>query len=197
MTPEDDKARKALDTFATMSEAEPLTEDVEAQLEALAVEVGTAAVASYQAAADEAERRYHLPEALVGAYNSGDHALAVNLAMGALAALPDSERDWNYGNVLFAAHSVLGLLALDAQDPERAIAELHFAGATPGSPQLNSFGPGMQLAKALLRAGHTEPVLHYFEQCRAFWRVGSSALDTWTGVVRAGRVPNFFGQCWR
>ena len=60
-----------------------------------------------------------------------------------------------------------------------------------GSPQLNSFGPNMSLAKDLLEAGETRAVLAYFERCRAFWKMGGSQLDRWAADVRNGKIPNF------
>jgi hypothetical protein len=60
-----------------------------------------------------------------------------------------------------------------------------------GSPQLNSFGPTMQLAKALLRAGETRAVLNYLAQCRVFWTAGKTWLDLWEAKIHEGQVPNF------
>lgn len=196
MTAIDDVARDKLDEFVAMSEQEPLLLEEEADLEALAKELGAEAVDNYNGT-PEAEREAHLPEAVAGAFNTGRYALARELAERALADADQGLRDWNYGNLVFAAHSTLGLLALDSGDVERAVAELHLAGATPGSPQLDTFGPGMQLARALLRAGQAEAVLEYFTQCRSFWRMGGPALDTWTEMVQRGRIPNFFQQRWR
>lgn len=79
---------------------------------------------------------------------------------------PDS---WNYGNAIHAANTVLGLLALEAGRVEEAVVYLHRAGATPGSPQLNNFGPNMLLAQKLIEAGRVESVLAYLEQCQKFW----------------------------
>ena len=68
------------------------------------------------------------------------------------------------------------------------------AGQTPGSPQLNSFGPNMSLAKELAEKGETDAVIQYFDQCRKFWRMGADKLDTWTKAVKAGIVPDFGGN---
>ena len=50
------------------------------------------------------------------------------------------------------------------------------AGATPGSPQLDSFGPNMTLAKELLEKGQPDVVLHYFALCKNFWEDGRPLL---------------------
>lgn len=68
------------------------------------------------------------------------------------------------------------------------------AGDTPGSPQLNSFGPNMTLARDLLQRGETAPVLAYFEQVRRFWKMGGGRLDAWSAAVEAGRIPDFGGN---
>lgn len=68
---------------------------------------------------------------------------------------------------------------------------LRAAGETPGSPQLNSFGPNMTLAKDLLERGERDAVLAYFEACRVFWKMGGNSLDAWRQDVEAGRIPNF------
>ena len=72
-----------------------------------------------------------------------------------------------------------------------AVNFLRASGETPGSPQLNSFGPNMSLARDLLEQGETEAVLAYFELCRVFWKMGGSRLDAWAREVRAGNLPAF------
>ncbi len=74
---------------------------------------------------------------------------------------------------------------------EGAKTQLHAAGETPGSPQLNSFGPNMSLCADLLKRGETEAVLDYFAQCGKFWRMGKDRLDTWTKEAKSGKEPEF------
>jgi hypothetical protein len=124
------------------------------------------------------------------------YPLAADLAAKSLEMAASFRGDWNYGNAIHAGHAVLGLLALRDGDTQRAVQELHKAGATPGSPQLDSFGPSMQLAKQLLRAGEAAAVLSYLEQCRAFWKMGDTWLTIWEEKIRAGDVPNFFMHLW-
>jgi len=88
-------------------------------------------------------------------------------------------------------HLILGRVALAARDLRSARQELLAAGNTPGSPQLNSFGPNMELALQLLRAGDHEVVLEYLSLCRRFWQLGQPQLDHWTSDVMAGREPAF------
>jgi hypothetical protein len=71
--------------------------------------------------------------------------------------------DWYYGNALHYAHLVLGRTAAARHDLARARAHLLDAAGTPGSPQLNSFGPNMELAPTLLQAASATP-------CWSTWR---------------------------
>ncbi|MEM8947647.1 MAG: RNA polymerase subunit sigma-24, partial [Planctomycetota bacterium] len=59
------------------------------------------------------------------------------------------------------------------------------------SPQMDSFGPNMTLAKELLEKGEKEVVLEYFELCRTFWDMGHGRLDQWAKDVKAGNTPVF------
>ncbi len=65
------------------------------------------------------------------------------------------------------------------------------AGQSPGSPQMNSFGPNMSLARDLLKAGDRDTPVQYFELCRKFWTMDRGKLDDWRDAVKAGTVPNF------
>jgi len=99
--------------------------------------------------------------------------------------------DWNFGNAIHDGNAVLGLVALRSGDLAQAARYLLDAGKTRGSPQLNSFGPNVTLAKEMLEHGERDAVLEYFAECRAFWKMGSAQLDAWTSTVRSGGTPNF------
>ena len=77
---------------------------------------------------------------------------------------------------------------------ESAKAFLLKAGNTPGSPQLNSFGPNMFLAKELLELGETAVVLEYLELCGKFWQPSfqqMSGADKWKTQIENGQIPDF------
>jgi TonB family protein len=95
------------------------------------------------------------------------------------------------GGLMHDGNMVLGLLALKQGGVSDAKQYLLKAGATKGGPALNSFGPNMMLAQALLEAGEREAVLQYFDACRAFWKMGAKKLDDWSAMVRGGGNPNF------
>jgi hypothetical protein len=94
-----------------------------------------------------------------------------------------------HGNAVHHGNLILGRLALASGNLTKAKKHLIEAGKTPGSPQLNSFGPNMLLAKALLKKGEKEIVLEYFQLCSKFWK--SDALMRWADVVEKGQIPKF------
>lgn len=96
--------------------------------------------------------------------------------------------DWNHGNAVHQAHLVLGRVALATGDRATACAELLEAGRTPGSPQLDSFGPSMALAQDLLRAGERQAVATYLRLCRELWKAGAADLDRWLANTSTGPI---------
>ncbi len=79
------------------------------------------------------------------------------------------EDDWNYGNLVHWGHIIRGHACLQENDVVGAQADLRAAGRTPGSPQLNSFGPDLWLAWTLLKQGEDEAVLDYLHEISRFW----------------------------
>lgn len=100
-------------------------------------------------------------------------------------------RDWNYGNAIQDSNQVLGRIALSKGDVAEAKKRLLASADSDGSPQLNSFGPNMRLAKELLDKGEKEVVLEYFDLCGKFWTMGAQRLATWSDVVNEGKTPDF------
>lgn len=132
-----------------------------------------------------------LPDWCKCAVERGKNVRATTFAQELLELAHRYPSDWNYGNAIHHGHLVLGRVALAAGDLATARAELLAAGQTPGSPQLNSFGPNMRLAQDLLRAGEHDVVLEYFEQCGRFWSMGGERLAEWIDDIARGRAPNF------
>jgi len=100
-------------------------------------------------------------------------------------------KNWNYGNAIFIGNMVLGQVALRQGSVDASKAYLLAAGKTPGSPQLNSFGPNMSLAKDLFAAGEREAVLTFFDECSAFWKLDRGRLKQWAGEVSSNHMPDF------
>ena len=101
---------------------------------------------------------------------------------------------------------MLGRIALRHGDRETARKELRAAGRTPGSPQLNSFGPQFTLARELLQHGEQadrEDVAAFLDDVAKFWANPDRLpdyqkqdklnkqrqIETWKGEVRTGRIP--------
>jgi hypothetical protein len=142
---------------------------------------------------------------LLGLRSAAERALwredlddAESLARELLSLAERYRADWYYGNAIHHGHSLLGRVELKRNRLGPAIEHLHEAGKTPGSPQLNSFGPNMVLAQELLELGEKEAVLKYCELCRAFWSAQASItlwgyhpLDGWTKAIEEGDRPDF------
>jgi len=137
------------------------------------------------------DRFLALTHAQMPALESREYDLAKAYASEALQLAPQFRQDWNYGNAIHNGHVVLGRLALVHGDVESACKELLLAGKTPGSPQLDSFGPNMSLAEELLEHGQRDVVVQYFDECQVFWRSDFGALRKWRILVRLHLPPDF------
>jgi hypothetical protein len=135
---------------------------------------------------DGEERESLLPDLATVALEAGEAAKARGYAE---EMLKSDSQGWNAGNLVHHGHLVLGRIALRDGDTKAAQEHLLAAGKTQGSPQLNSFGPNMTLAKELLEKGERQAVLEYFKLCGNFWK--NSDLEAWTQEVQAGKVPDF------
>jgi hypothetical protein len=111
----------------------------------------------------------------------------------ATEALEASKRGdfWWTGDAVHQGNIVLGRIALQRGDTSKAIGYLLAAGKTPGSSSLATAGPNMALARDLLRAGETQPVIAYIEECRVFWRSDRGKIAEWLALIRAGLKPDF------
>lgn len=117
-------------------------------------------------------------------------------ARAQLASVAGRQGNWNHGNVVHWAHITLGRVALGRGDRAAAVEHLLAAGRTPGSPQLDSFGPDLGLAAELLAAGERQAVVEYLGLCRRFWR-RQELLDRWVRELEAGATPDLGTQAKR
>lgn len=137
----------------------------------------------------KADRYLVLDDVGKAAVDAGDLGKARQYATELLEAAVDAPADWNYGNAVHQANLILGRVALLDGRVEEAEAFLLQAGRTPGSPSLNSFGPNMALADALLEKGRRDSVLEYFKLCGKFWN--RPKLQDWIKSVERGGRPDF------
>lgn len=140
---------------------------------------------------DKQRRFYALDNIATTALAAGERGTAEAAARELLAMAPDFPKDWNYGNAIHDGHLTLGLLAVEKNDIGTADRELLAAGRTPGSPQLDSFGPNMSLADALLKQGEKATVLEYLSSCGTFWKMGRERLKMWADTINQGGAPAF------
>ena len=140
---------------------------------------------------NEYERWLALGDVAMWNVDAGSLDKASAFAQELLATADHYRNDWNYGNAIHKSHLVLGRIELRKGNTNSAVRHLLEAGKTAGSPQLNSFGPNMTLAKELLDVGERKPVLEYMELCGRFWKNDFGALAKWKQMIRSGRVPNF------
>ncbi|MES2460346.1 MAG: TlpA disulfide reductase family protein, partial [Armatimonadota bacterium] len=95
--------------------------------------------------------------------------------------------------------------ALRDGDIAAAKAYLLAAGKTPGSPQLNSFGPEMTLAQELIKKSEKETVTEFLDLVRKFWAtppaktdapslsmytMHNEMLNRWQKEIREGKQPS-------
>jgi hypothetical protein len=176
----------ALFVAVLMAVAPAIWERLERGLQSIQHAAATRLFAPYQRFYDETDvfRR----EARSSAPNA-------SLAPRARKLLADSERfsqDWNYGNAIHYSNVFLGRVALQNGDIQEARKRLLAAGRTPGSPQLDDYGPDMTLADELLERGESAPVLEYFQECQHFWvNASRNRLGEWSRTIRSGKRPDF------
>jgi TonB family protein len=106
---------------------------------------------------DAMTRASALPEVAKAALDAGDLDKATKYANELLQSAADPH-DWNYGNAIHDGNMVLGMVALRQNDLEQAKHYLIESGKTPGSPQLDSFGPDLRLARELAKKGERNTV---------------------------------------
>lgn len=128
--------------------------------------------------------------------------LAKQHAIETLQKNTDETSD-HYGNVIHNANQILGRCALREGNLADAKAYLLKAGATPGSPQLNSFGPQLHLARELLEKGEKETVLQYLDLVSKFWaseneqsalgqqisKEHAALIAGWKREIANGKIP--------
>lgn len=136
----------------------------------------------------ESNREFALPRLAKAALKAGALDKAASYASG-LLSLPSS--DPMRGQAVHDGNMVLGLIAVRRGDLAQAKLYLVESAKTTGSPMLDSFGPNMLLAKALLEKGERDAVLEYFTRCKSFWKMGADRLDAWSATVRQGGMPSF------
>ena len=105
-------------------------------------------------------------------------------------------QNWNYGNAIHDANRILGLMSLNEGNIEEAAAFLLKSSESRGSPQLDTFGPELDLANLLLKEGKTVEVKTYLTNIKKFWEMDNGVVTEWLDQIELGQSPelNRFGQ---
>jgi hypothetical protein len=139
----------------------------------------------------EEKRFYLLTQCLQKKFDAGKIEDAKDSISELKLLLPKYKTNWNYGNATHKINIIMGRIALQNGNISDAKMYLIEAGKTQGSPQLDSFGPNMSLAKELLEKDQKKVVLEYFDLCRIFWENDYGKLNTWTENLEDGKMPDF------
>ncbi|PHS27180.1 MAG: hypothetical protein COA83_01270 [Methylophaga sp.] len=141
--------------------------------------------------ADSDIRSSILTKAAKTAFEAKEYSDAKSYANELLNTADSVKKGWNYGNAIHDGNMILGRLAIVGGDITLAKKYLIKAGNTLGSPQLNSFGPNMSLAKYLTDIGENDAVIQYFNLCKKFWKMENGRLDSWSASLRGGGKPYY------
>lgn len=134
-------------------------------------------------------RFYSLDEQISVAYKANDFGKVKELAKENLELAAIYRCNWNYGNAIHDTNSLLGLTSLKSGDIDAAADYLLKAGKSSGSPQLNTFGPELDLANELLKVGKVDAVKAYLKDLKSFWEMNNGKLDAWLASIDKGEKP--------
>ena len=123
------------------------------------------------------------------ALQAGDDKEARAYARELLELAPSFKGNWNYGNAIYIGNVTLGTISLKENDLPAARTYLLAAGDTPGSPQLNSFGPDLTLARKLLERGEKESVTAFLGKIGKFWKGHEAEVEDWRKAILRGETP--------
>ena len=146
---------------------------------------------AYRLQRNDQEKRMLMSRLATSALEAGEIETAQRWAREALNDATTATSDWSVANSVHHAHIILGRIALRGGDLAEARKHLIQASQSQGSPQLDSFGPNMMLAKELLEKGERDAVIQYFQKCASFWKDDRGQLVQWAAIVREGGIPNF------
>ena len=149
---------------------------------------------AYRLQRNDQEKRTLMSQLATSALEAGEIETAQLWALEALKDATTATSDWSVANSVHHAHIILGRIALRSGDLAEAGKHLIQASQSQGSPQLDSFGPNMMLAKELLEKGERDAVIQYFKKCASFWKDDRGQLVQWAAIVREGGIPNFGGN---
>ncbi len=134
-------------------------------------------------------RFYSLDDKITEAFKANDFVKVKELAKENLDLATVYRCNWNFGNAIHDTNRVLGLVSLKNGDIDAAVGYLLKAGKSTGSPQLDTFGPELDLANELLQLGKVDAVTSYLKDIKSFWEMNNGQIDTWLAEIEKGEKP--------
>ena len=140
-------------------------------------------------------RFYELDGLINEQYENGNYLETKELIKEYLELALIYNNNWNYGNAIHDANRILGLISYKEGKIDEATRHLIKSSESTGSPQLDTFGPEMNLANLLLKEGKIEEVKTYLTGITKFWDMDNGAVEGWLKQIEAGEIPelNRFG----
>ena len=124
-------------------------------------------------------------------FDAGDAAAAGRDAQQLLDIVTVNPTVGNFDEMIHAAETMLGRVALDQGNREEAKRHL----AESAKVKLSG-APKMTLAQDLLDAGERDAVLQYLEACRVFWKFDEGRIDHAEKLIRTQAKPDILSP-WR
>lgn len=134
-------------------------------------------------------RFYELNSLSIKKYQQGDFISAKKLAVEYLTLADSYKNNWNYGNAIHDANRILGLISYQSGKYDEAALYLSHAGKSSGSPQLDTFGPELDLANLLLKKGKTVEVKSYLLGIQDFWEMDNGVVKEWIDAIDRDELP--------
>jgi hypothetical protein len=134
-------------------------------------------------------RFYQLGDGVQAAYERANDVDLAERAKEWLELAAVYRCNWNYGNAIHDGNRYLGLASLRAGKVDEAANFLVLASKSTGSPQLDTFGPELNLADALLKRGKTQAVTEYLQGIHQFWGMDNGQVDRWIAAINKGERP--------
>ncbi|MGD0511250.1 MAG: hypothetical protein ABSA33_05415 [Candidatus Micrarchaeaceae archaeon] len=132
-----------------------------------------------------ARRLEFLPQVAKLAFWAGDINKAEEYAAEAVRLEPPGD-PFSDGEATHDGNMVLGLVALQRGDIERAKVHLLESARANVTGAMRMTGPNLSLASELLQRNERDVVIRYLQECSRFWVVGRKALDAWIVKIRNG-----------
>jgi len=98
------------------------------------------------------------------------------------------------GQMLHDYHTLMGRHLLREGNTGGAKQQLLLSVGVEPSPSMRTFGPNMELAMDLLKAGEIASVLEYLDVCAGFWN--EEPVRIWKQKINAGRLPILNQYSW-